>query len=125
MNTTVSDSITVTTYFNGCIISLVVALDSKEKFTWTICTNTQFHHLIVKASRVVLTDVGRVTANVQASRLPRQRRVGAYTHSNCLDRKSAVNTSDRRNPSTFIKGTQELYEGCGQTNSTEVGYFWS
>ena len=122
MNTTASDSITVTTYFNECIISLVVALDSKGKFTWTICTNTQFHHLVVKASRVVLACYCQCTSVETAQ----TKRVGAYTHSNCLDRKSAVNTSDRRNPSTFsAKETQELYEGCGQTSSTEVGYLWS
>ena len=92
---TVSVSITVTTYFKECIISLVVALDSKGGSTWTTCTNTQFHHLVVKASGIILTDAGCDIANVQASRLPRQRRVGAYTHANCLDRESAVNTSDR------------------------------
>ena len=113
MNTTVSVSITVTTYFNERIISPVVVLDRKGGFTWTICTNTHFYHLAAKeSSGIVFADVGCDTANVQASRLPRQRRVGAYTHSNCLDRESGVNTSDRRDPSTFsAKETQELYEG--------------
>ena len=117
----------MTTYFNERIISLVVALHNKGRFTWTICTNTHFYHLAAKeSSGIVFTDVGCDTANVQRrSRLPRQRRVGAYTHSNCLDRDSAVNTSDRRYPSTFNdKKIQELYEGCGQTSSTEVGNFW-
>ena len=72
---TVSVSITVTTYFNECIISLVVTLDSKGGSTWTICTNTQFYHLVVKASGIILTDVGCDIANVQASRLSRQRKL--------------------------------------------------
>jgi len=69
------------------IIFLIVALNREDGFAWTTWTNAHFDHLAVEeVGKVLLVDVGCDAANVQVPGLPRQVRVAAYVHSECLDR---------------------------------------
>jgi len=96
------------------IIFLIVALNREDGFSWTTCTDTHFDHLAIEeVGEVLLVDVGCDAADIEAPGLPRQVRVTAYAHSECLDgdwRRETWNTKDRRNLSTV--STREIEETC-------------
>ena len=102
------------THLDERIIFLIVALNRKDGFAWTTCTNAHFDHLAVEeVGEVLLVDVGCDAADIEAPGLPRQVRVTAYAHSECLDgdwRRETWNTKDRRNLSTV--STREIEETC-------------
>jgi len=96
------------------IIFLIVALNREDGFAWTTCTDAHFDHLAVEeVGTVLLVDVGCDAANVQAPGLPRQVRVAAYAHSECLDGdwgRETWNTENRQDLSTV--STREIEETC-------------
>jgi len=102
------------THLDERIIFLIVALNRKDGFAWTTCTNAHFDHLAVEeVGEVLLVDVGCDAANIQALRLPRQVRVAAYAHSKCLDGNwggETWNTENRWNLS--MVSTREVEETC-------------
>jgi len=102
------------TNLNECIIFLIVALNCEDGFAWTTCANTHFDHLAVEeVSQVLLVDIRCDAANIEALGLPRQVRVTAYAHSECLDsnwEQETWNTENRQNLGTV--STREIEETC-------------
>ena len=86
MSVAESGYITAMTDLDECIIFLIVALNCKDGFTWGTCTDAHFNHFAVEEiGEILLIDVGCDAANIQAPGLPRQVRVTADAHSECLD----------------------------------------
>jgi len=96
------------------VIFLIVALNHKDRFAWTTCTNTHFDHLAIEeVGKVLLVDVGCDAADIEVPGLPRQVRVAAYAHSECLDgnwRQETWNTKNRWDLS--MVSTREIEETC-------------
>ena len=86
MSVALSGYIKATTNLNERIIFLIVALNCEDGFTWATCTDAHFDHLAVEeVGEVLLIDIGCDAADIQAPGLPRQVRVTADAHSECLD----------------------------------------
>ena len=86
MSVAESGYITAMTDLDERIIFLIVALNCEDGFTWATCTDAHFNHFAVEEiGKILLIDVGCDAANIQAPGLPRQVRVTADAHSECLD----------------------------------------
>lgn len=68
-------------YLNEGIVLFVIALNGKNRFSSSICTDVHFGHLLVEeVGKILLVDVGGYTANVQTTGLTGKIRVASYAH---------------------------------------------
>jgi len=114
VSATGSGCIAANTNLSEHIIFLIVALNCRDGFAWATYTNAHFDHLAIEeVGKVLLIDVGCDAADIEAPGLPRQVRVAAYAHCECLNGnwgQETWNTENQWNLSTV--STRAIKETC-------------